>query len=293
MKKIIREPLLHFILIGAAFFLLYGWFGGNSSTQYTITIDEGDLDEVISKFEMQWKRLPTEEELTQIVDKRIEQEIFYQEALKMNLDHNDEIIKKRLAQKMQFLSNDILTLVDPSEKELELYYEKHPEKYMHEASFSLYQVFFSPDKRDNWKEDAAKALGSLNAISLDKALSIGDPIALPNHFENTTSFHISRQMGAEFLSQIKNLKVGTWQGPIQSGYGAHLVFIEEKEAEKIAPFVEVKEQVLEDLNYENQRDTKALIYQEFKKKYNIEFDVKSEEYSVALIEKMETKILGL
>ena len=113
-----KEPLLHFILIGAAFFLLYGWVGETENNGDTITIDESDLEEIVSKFEMQWKRMPTEEELFSIVEKRIEHEVFYQEALKMNLDHNDEIIKRRLSQKMQFLSNDISGLVAPTDEQL-------------------------------------------------------------------------------------------------------------------------------------------------------------------------------
>ena len=292
MRKIFREPLLHFVLIGAAFFLLYSFVGPDETGQDVIVIDESDLDEVVSKFEMQWKRAPTEEELTSIIEKRIEQEIFYQEALKMNLDHNDEIIKRRLSQKIKFLSNDISSLVEPTEKELKDYYDKHQDRYMQDASYSMYQIYFSPDTREDWKGDAQKALAEITSLSLEEALKKGDPISLPQYFENTTSFHIQRQMGDEFTRALIDLKVGEWQGPIRSGYGEHLVFIETKEAAKPAPFEAVKEKVIEDFEYEKQKEVKASIYAEFEKKYDIQFDVQSDFYSEEFIEKLKTKIKG-
>lgn len=292
MSKFIKEPLLHFLLIGAAFFLLYSWVGNESSSQNTIVINESDLDEIVSKFEVQWNRNPTEEELTAIVEKQIEEEIFYQEALKMNLDHNDEIIKRRLAQKMQFLSNDISSVVPPTEKELKNFYSNNSERYRKEAHYTLYHVFFSPDTRDDFRGDALKAVSRLKSVPLDQALSMGDEIAIPQVFENTSEFHITRQMGEEFAMAISNLPIGEWTGPIESGYGAHLVYIEEKVDEITVPFAEVQQKVLDDFNYENQKAVKESILNEFAKNYQVQFDVQSDVYSAQLISKMRDKVIG-
>jgi hypothetical protein len=292
MKRFFKEPLLHFLLIGAAFFLLYSWVGEKDLSQNTIVIDESDLDEIVSKFEMQWKRNPTEEELTAIVEKRIEEEVFYQEALKMNLDHNDEIIKRRLAQKMQFLSNDISTMVQPKDDELKSYYSKHPDKYIAEAKYTLYQVFFSPDQREDFKGDANRILEQIKNVSFEQALQMGDEISLPNYFESTSAFHLSRQMGNEFTVAISDLKTGTWQGPISSGYGVHLIFIEAKLDPQLTPFDDVRNKVLEDYNHEHQKEVKASILSELEKNYQIEFDVKSEFYSAEFISKMRNQITG-
>jgi hypothetical protein len=292
MRKIFKEPLLHFILIGAAFFLLYQVVKSDDSSEDFITIDESDLDEIVSKFEMQWKRPPTEEELTAILESRVEQEIFYQEALKMNLDHNDEIIKRRLSQKMQFLSNDISSLVEPTSEELKEYYQNNLDRFMQDATYSLYQIFFSPDLREDWHGDAKMALEDFNGLALEEALKKGDRIALPQYFENTSSFHIQRQMGDEFTKGLIDLKVGKWQGPIRSGYGEHLVFIEKKEAEQSAPFEEVKSKVLEDFNFEKQKEVKASIYDEFKSSYKVEIDVQSDAYPDEFIEKLKVDIEG-
>ena len=110
MNKLLKEPLIHFLLIGLAIFILYGIVGESENDDNTIVFDSYDLNNVLSKWEKQWKRPPTKEELRNTIEQNLRQELFYQEALKMNLDHNDEIIKRRLSQKMQFLSNDLVSL---------------------------------------------------------------------------------------------------------------------------------------------------------------------------------------
>lgn len=292
MKRIIREPLLHFLLIGAAFFLVYSWVGDNQSSENTIIIDESDLDEIVSKFETQWKRNPTEEELIAIVEKRIEEEVFYQEALKMGLDHNDEIIKRRLAQKMQFLSNDISNVVSPTEDELKSYYSEHSERYMTEARYTLFHVFFSPDKRSDFRGDAANMIADVEKKSIEEALTMGDEIALPQTFNNTSEFHISRQMGAEFVQAISKLDTGKWYGPVESGYGAHLVYLENKIEAEPALFAEVRDKVLDDYNFERQQEVEKSIFREFEKNYDISFDVRSDAYSNDFMLKMSDQILG-
>lgn len=292
MKRLFKEPLFHFILIGAAFFLLYSWVGETDNGKSQIRIDESDLEEIVSKFEMQWKRMPNEEELISIVEKRIEQEVFYQEALKMNLDHNDEIIKRRLSQKMQFLSNDISGLVEPTDDQLQEYYRDHEDKYLSEAYYTLYQVYFSPDSRDNWRADAETAVQLMNRVSIEEALKMGDPISLPQTFNETSAFHISRQMGDAFLTEISQLETGKWIGPVNSGYGVHVVFISAKQNAEPAPFESVREKVSDDYSFEKQAEVKSAIFREFEKKYQIEFDIQSEQFPQAFVDRMESEILG-
>ena len=140
MKKILKEPFLHFIIIGAVIFVLYGLINKKTDSENTIVINDFDVSNLIASWEMQWKRLPTEQELQKLIKLNVKQEIFYQEALKMNLDHNDEIIKRRLAQKMQFLSNDIASMMNPSNEDLQEYLSQHIEKYKTPYTYSLHQI---------------------------------------------------------------------------------------------------------------------------------------------------------
>ena len=147
MKKLLKEPLIHFVLIGFGLFVLYGWVSDGNDSPDKIYFDDYDMNNLIASWEMQWKRLPTDEELKSLVRQNIRQEVFYQEALKMNLDHNDEIIKRRLAQKMNFLSNDLAKLKEPSDQDLMSYYDQNKEKYMLSPVYSLYQVSFRSDSQ--------------------------------------------------------------------------------------------------------------------------------------------------
>lgn len=290
MNRIFKEPLLHFLLIGAAFFLLFGLVNDEESGENTIIINEQDVAEIVSKFEVQWKRQPTVDELTAILEKRIQEEIFYQEALKMNLDHNDEIIKRRLAQKMQFLSNDVSSMVPPSEDELKAFYKDHLERYIQEASYTFTQIYFSPDLREDWRSDAAQAMEQLANAPEKDGEGKGDPIALPTRFESTTEFHVRRQMGATFTAAIAELETGKWQGPVESGYGAHLVYIDERIEAAPASFEMVQSQVIEDYNYEKEQQVQEAIYEEFKKDYEIDIDIQGIEQADSLVVMLKQRI---
>ena len=187
MKNLLKEPLFHFVLMGIALFVLYGWVSDRSDSQETIYFDDYDMNNLIASWEMQWKRLPTDEELKSLVQQNIRQEVFYQEALKMNLDHNDEIIKRRLAQKMNFLSNDLATLKEPTEDELRKYYEDNREKYLLSPIYSFYQISFRSDSRNNPQADAKKYLETLDDKGPEKLKDQGDKLPFPYYFESTDS----------------------------------------------------------------------------------------------------------
>jgi len=204
MKKLLKEPFFHFILIGIVLFLIYGMVSNKTNSKNTILINDFDISNIISKWEMQWKRAPTEKELQNLIASNIKQEIFYQEALNMNLDHNDEIIKRRLAQKMQFLSNDIAYLKEPTQIELKEYYKTHAEKYLTPNPYSLYQITFSPDKRkDNYK-DALETLKQFPNASFDEMQQWGDKLPFAYFFDNVNANALGLQLGSKFPEGIEN-----------------------------------------------------------------------------------------
>jgi len=176
MKKLLKEPFFHFIILGIGLFLLFGLVNEKTDSKNTIIINDFDVSSLISKWEMQWKRPPTEQELQNLININIKQEIFYQEALKMNLDHNDEIIKRRLAQKMQFLSNDIAAMIEPTDEVLKDYYKEHADKYLTPTAYSLYQITFSPDKRKDYYNDALKTLKQFPEANFKEMKQFGDQL---------------------------------------------------------------------------------------------------------------------
>lgn len=290
MKKILKEPFFHFILIGISLFILYGMVNKKTNAKNTIIINDFDISSIISKWEMQWKRPPTEKELQSLISSNIKQEVFYQEALKMNLDHNDEIIKRRLSQKMQFLSNDIAAMIEPSDDDLKAYYKKYSSKYLTPPSYSLYQITFSPDKRkDNYK-DALETLEQFPDATFNEMKQFGDKLPFSYFFTKINANELGLQLGSKFPEALQKLKTNKWVGPIQSGFGYHLVYITDKTEPQLPPYESIKKSILRDYEYDQQKEIDGAIYQELKKKYQIEIDINSEDFDPKFVEYLQKEL---
>lgn len=284
MKKLLKEPLFHFLLLGGLIFALYGLVNRNTDDDNTILIDDFDMNNIIASWEMQWKRLPTDEELKNLIQQNIKQEIFYQEALKMNLDHNDEIIKRRLSQKMQFLSNDLASINEPTDKELENYFDAHFKNYLSPSIFSFYQIIFSPDKRKNPEQDAKLFISQLNNLSPEAAMTKGDPLPFPFFYEEIEGDAIDRQLGMDFSKTLEPLETDSWVGPIKSGFGYHLVYLINKTGPQLPDWELVKEDLIRDMAYDNQIQLNELIFEELKKNYSIEFDLDPKKFDQEFVD---------
>ena len=267
--KYLKEPLLHFIVIGALLFLLYSLLNPVQK-ENEITIDEGLINEIVAKWELQRNRQPTLEELTGLVNEFVEQEVLYQEALEMNLDHNDEIVKRRLAQKMEFISDGLAESLQPTEDILKKYFEDNKDNYSKDPVYTISHVYFSQDKRSDALRDAQ------NALNLESMEGLGDPISLPKTYTNASAFAISRDYGTSFANNLDSLEIGKWTGPINSGLGVHLVFIKEKKVGGFYIFEEVKDKVIVDYNFEASNDFKKELISSLLKSYtfNIQLDDK-------------------
>jgi len=289
MKKLFREPLVHFLLLGMGLFLLYGLVNKSQDDSDTIIIDNYDLNNIIASWEMQWKRLPTDEELKNLIQQNIKQEIFYQEALKMNLDHNDEIIKRRLAQKMQFLSNDLASINEPSDEELQKYYDIHFTDYLTPYTFSFYQIVFSPDNRQDPQGDAEHMISQIKNLPIAEVETKGDALPFPFFFESIDADDLDRQLGIDFSTSMEPLETGSWVGPIESGFGYHLIYLTEKTGPQIPELENVKDDLLRDMEYDNQKKLNDLIFEELKKNYSIEFDLDPKKFDREFVEYLKTE----
>lgn len=277
MTKLIKEPLVHFLLIGLVIFLVYGLTARTGDSRDEIIISDSDLDHMVGLFRLQWQRNPTEEELIALVSKSIRQEILYREALKMNLDHNDEVVKRRLAQKMDFLSNDVSALVnDPNDEELRRYFEKHADKYMEAFRFSFYQIVFRPENYEDPVQMAEKVLDSLENASVEEMIAAGDVLSLRNYFENVEATRLDIDLGSGFSRQLEPLPLNKWTGPVKGGYGVHLVYITERNDPALPEFGQIRDLLVRDYVYDKEQESKDIIYEQLSKEYDIELQVSLE-----------------
>jgi hypothetical protein len=248
-KRCLREPLLHFLLIGAVLFGIYsymnrGRMGIESSKQIAVTLD--DLRVMEGYFESQWHRQPTPVEFQALVEDKIHEEVLYREGLAMGLDKDDTIVKRRMAQKMQFLAEDVTAAHEPSTTELKAWFDKNTQKFALPGRYSFRHIYFSPDKRGkNAEADAAQALGRISGQPENSTLAaaLGDNFMFQDYYGDRAPSAIAKEFGPQFAVALEKLKPGSWQGPVESGYGWHLVFIDTVIPGRIPAFEEMEPDV--------------------------------------------------
>ncbi|HJS72786.1 MAG TPA: peptidylprolyl isomerase [Vicinamibacteria bacterium] len=243
----IREPLVHFLLIGAALFLLFEWTGGGADRRITIT--RGQIDRLAESFEAVWLRPPTEAELKGLLDDYVREEVAIREAVKIGLDRDDTIIRRRLRQKLEFMLEDTLDAHPPTDDDLAFWLEKNADSFRTEAQVSFRQVYVS---RDHEGEDpvsfARRLLEELAPAGAGARIErLGDPLMLPQEVPLSGRREIATLFGEDFTEKVLALEPDRWEGPFESGYGLHLVFVRERIEGSVPPLDKVRDIVERDL----------------------------------------------
>ena len=277
--KFLREPLLHFILIGAAIFGAYVIYGApeeeEAMNDRRIVIDKAIIDSFVARWKARWYREPTRQELSGLVNHHIRETILYQEAIALGLDKDDPVTRRRMAQKLEFLTRDIADLKQPAEGELERYYQENQDEYKNPDLITFTHIYIDPDKRgDATLDDANALLAELTAAGIPDALAAdkGDRFMLPNSFSLQTRIEVSKSFGSGFTDSIMKLQPGQWHGPVLSGYGTHLVYVSALENGSVPAFDEVKDKVMQDWQASQQEKVEKQFYEELKSRYEIVFD---------------------
>jgi parvulin-like peptidyl-prolyl isomerase len=250
MKRILHEPLVHFLLLGAILFGVYAALNKDkAASQEDIVVTAGQVENIAGTFTRAWQRPPTAAELKAQIDQYVKEEIFSREAVKLGLDQNDTVIRRRLQQKLEFIAEDFAAADEPTEMELADYLAKHPGQFAQEQRFTFRQVFLSPQKRgDQLEAEAAALLARLKQEGTNAdARALGDSLLLPGEFTDEPQRTVASQFGQEFAAELAKVKPGEWSGPIQSGYGMHLVFVTARTEGRVAALEEVRDQVKREL----------------------------------------------
>lgn len=249
LKRGLREPLVHFLLIGILLFAVDHYMqpvGGAvpSSKQIQLSVDE--LTQLVMLFQSQWRREPTAQELNRLVENEVQEEILYREGLAMGLDKDDTIVKRRMAQKLQFLAEDVATAREPEAAELRSWFEKNKAMFAQPSRVSFRHLYFSPDRRgERAREDAAKALAMLVGQPQDAKMagSLADPFMFQDFYRDRVPEYLGKEFGPQFAQAVAKLSPGSWQGPIESGFGWHLVFVDTVIPGRVPAFEEIEADV--------------------------------------------------
>lgn len=249
MKRFLREPLVHFLLAGAILFGLYGLAqsarpAAAPPTEIRLSLD--DIAQLTLLYESQWRRPPTPQDLERMVENKVQQEILYREALAMGLDKDDEIVKRRMAQKMQFLAEDVAAAREPSADELRRWYEGNSARFAMPSRFSFRHLYFSPDRRGTRaRDDAAAALAHLSGAPEDTPLAatLADPFMFQDYYRDRAPDYVGKEFGPRFAKALEQLTPGSWQGPVESGFGWHLVYVDTVIPGRVPAFEEIEPDV--------------------------------------------------
>ncbi len=249
LTQLLREPLLQFLILGTAIYGLYALYGEppQEERDRTILITNDHVNSLVTGFSKRWNRQPTDEELLGLVRTYVREMLLYREALAMGLDQNDHIIRRRLAQKLEFLTNDLVKLATPEEEVLEQYLQDKLELFRNPDLVSFTQVFIDPDKRgDAALPYADELLSQLQAAGppSEETINAGDRFMLQTHFSAASALEVRRQMGEDFSEAVMQLEPGRWHGPVLSGYGMHLVYVSDYVAADAPVLADVREKVL-------------------------------------------------
>ena len=274
MSRWIREPLIHFLLLGAVIFLIYDQFAGKGSAPDEIFISRGQQENLLNTFGRTWQRPPTPTEFQGLLQDYVRQEIAYRESRAMGLDQDDIVIRRRLRQKLELLAEDVASLAAPTDQDLQSYLQANAEDFAIEPRLTLRHVYFSRDRRG---EDAGKdATQLLQRIATDGPAGdfeqFGDPLALPFELRDVRESEVARLFGTLFTDGLKGLEVGQWSGPVESGFGLHLVFLEAREAGRVPQLPEVRDAVQREWLSERRREAVDGLYERLAENYSIEIE---------------------
>ena len=262
LKSLLREPLLHFLILGAALFVLLAKTSPTDELdRRQIVVTTGQIERLAQVWRRTWLREPTAKELEQMIDDYVTEEIYYREALALGLDENDTVIRRRLKQKMEFLADDLSPVGKPSEQDLRDQLAQSADVYQLPARYSLVQIYLSVDRRgDAAVSDAIALRERLNAAEPLEIEDLGDPLSLPRELADARADDIARLFGREFAERLADCPDLQWCGPVGSGFGLHLVWIDKRTPARAPEFSEIADRLRQDWEIrERDRRRQALI----------------------------------
>lgn len=262
-----REPLVQFLLAGGLIFILASLLASGGAGQ-TIVVDDRLRQQLSSRWQAQMGRPPSPAELLSLVDQHLTEELYYREALALGLDQGDLIVRRRLVQKLRFLTEDLATLAPVAEEELRAFYAAGRENYRTPVRLTFEQRLFAKDQHESAFEAATLALESAK----DNTAPRGDASLLPGSLIDQPLGRVESLFGVDFAGSLLRLaRSDAWQGPIESAYGWHLLRLSRMVPAEVPPFESVADQVRSQLDRQRRDQANAELLKELRQNYKVEW----------------------
>jgi hypothetical protein len=271
--KLAREPLVHFLVLGAGLFGLSALVGEqppSAAERPEIRIRASEIEGLVSRWAKVWRRAPSPAELENLLEEHVKDEVYYREALAMGLDEGDVVVRRRMRQKLEFLGDDLAGVTDPTEEQLHAYLGEHADAFRVDALLSFRHVYLSSERGERLQADAEELLGQLRAAGGEVALEdVGDRTLLPPRFERAPEHELEGRFGPGFAQTLALAPVGAWAGPVESGFGLHLVWVSEKAEGRAPELSEVREAVEREWRHQQRKAAAENAYRAMRARYQI------------------------
>jgi len=264
--RIVKEPLVHFLLIGGLIFVSFSLFDDSPARPdaHQIVITQAELTALSVRFEDTWKRAPQPDELSAMTDDLVRERVLVNAALDLGMDQGDAVINRRLRQKMEFFAASIAEAIEPENAELETFYQAHAQDYQTPPQFALEQIYLGNRVTP---EVASSALAALKTGTDPDQLR--HPSLLPKQFDMTPMRALDSSFGTGFAASLDPLPIGEWAGPVRSGYGLHLVRLSDKSPATLPPLDQVAHRVLPDWQSAKRQEVMDQYYQTLRQGYEV------------------------
>ena len=275
LRQLLREPLLHFLLIGAGLFIAYRMFNPIAASDLPsnrIVLTQADLAQMSMTWLAQGRPPPTAEQLKSLIEHRVREEILYREALSLGLDKGDTIVRRRLAQKMEFLAEDVSAIGDPSPEEIRAWFANNRDRFALAPRVTFRHLYFSPDRHGGGaREVAARTLEKLADKPRDwpEAAALADPFMFQDHYGDRSIDEVAKLFGPNFAQGLTQFVPDVWQGPIESGYGWHLVFLNTITPSRVPAFEEIERGVKTEWVAEQRAEARRKAYEAMRVRYQV------------------------
>jgi hypothetical protein len=271
MRRLLREPLLHFLVVGALIYALYGLVADDPAVAPDrVVVDERSVGNLVATFQRTWMRPPTAEELDALIRDFVDEEILVRESLALGLDRDDPVIRRRLRQKMEYLHADLAEPEKPTDAELAAFLLANRERFEEPAKLSFRHVFVSPDVGSPAAWDRANELLRKLQTGVSDASVAGDSTLLPESMRKASERDVGSVFGAAFAGDVFGLAGDEWSGPVASSYGLHLVRVDERVAARPLELEEVRREVERDYAADRRAEANQRFLQELRERYEVE-----------------------
>jgi hypothetical protein len=271
LKRLLKEPIIHFAALGLLIFAVNGVVN-RVATQPAekIVVTSAKIEQLATLFASAWQRPPTTGELNGLIDDYAKEEIYVREAIKLGIDKDDSVIRRRLRQKMEFFDDDLAGSLAPTDDQLEAYLQAHSAEFELEPMLAFRQIFLNPDRHGiGIDADAALALQVLRASTAAAPTTQGDASLLPSSLPLTGKSEIARIFGEDFANAIASAPAGQWTGPIKSDFGLHIVQVTQLKPGRKRPLAEVRDDVLREWTFAKRKELAARHFAELLKHYEV------------------------